>query len=382
MSNEVNSKGIDRRRLLKTGAAAGAMTVASPFVMKGALGAGGELNFLGWAGYDGFAAVFKQFEADTGVKVKFTGFGSQDEFHAQAKAGGASNGAFDIAEPTSDRLASWIDNDFIQPWDDKKANIDGIDPAFLQGKAADALVIKGKRYGMPSVWGTESVTFNNKEVKLDPAKVRLMDLFDDKYAGKLTLRGHSGLAAAARALEAEGKLPHPYAEAYQDEAKMVAIYDATLKFALSKRKNVGQFWSNENEAQGAFRTNGCVIGMNWDTSAGAMIKEGLPISYVSPVEGAMAWLQNFVLLKGVKNTEQAYQWIRWINTPKGAAAWAKAFSANPIGKGSVDHLDDAAKNFFKMAYPGDATSRLFWWPATPSWFVSKRTEYAKKFVSA
>ena len=96
----------------------------------------------------------------------------------------------------------------------------------------------------------------------------------------------------------------------------------------------------------------------------------------------MAWLQNFVLLKGVKNSEQAYEWIRWINTPKGAAAWAKAFSANPIGKGSVDHLDDAAKNFFKMAYPGDATARLFWWPATPSWFVSKRTEYAKKFVSA
>jgi spermidine/putrescine transport system substrate-binding protein len=219
-------------------------------------------------------------------------------------------------------------------------------------------------------------------VKLEYGKASLMDLFDDKYAGKLTLRGHSGLAAAARALEAAGKLPHPYADAYVDEAKMVKIYDETLKFALSKRKNVGQFWSNENEAQGAFRTNGCVIGMNWDTSAGAMIKEGLPISYISPKEGAMAWLQNFVLLKGAKNVEQVYEWVRWINTPDGAAAWAKAFSANPIGKGSVDKLGDAEKKFFQMAYPGDATSKLFWWPATPSWFVAKRTEYAKKFMSA
>ncbi|MBL8590497.1 MAG: extracellular solute-binding protein [Methylobacteriaceae bacterium] len=382
MSTIMRTGGLDRRRFIKTAAAAGAMTVASPFVLKGALGAGGELNFLGWAGYDGFAAVFKQFEAKTGVKVKFTGFGSQDEFHAQAKAGGATNGAFDMAEPTSDRLASWLDNDFIVPWDEKKAGLDGVDPAFLQGKAADAMTIKGKRYGMPSVWGTESLTFNNKEVKLEYGKASLMDLFDDKYVGKVTMRGHSGLAAAARALEAAGKLPHPYAEAYADEAKMVKIYDETLKFVLSKRKNIGQFWSNENEAQGAFRTNGCVIGMNWDTSAGAMIKEGMPISYISPNEGAMAWLQNFVLLKGAKNVEQVYEWIRWINTPDGAAAWSKAFSANPIGKGSVDKLDDAAKKFFQMAYPGDATSKLFWWPATPSWFVAKRTEYAKKFMSA
>lgn len=94
-----------------------------------------------------------------------------------------------------------------------------------------------------------------------------MDILDDKYAGKLTMRGHSGLAAIGRALEVEGKLPHPYAETYTDEAKMVKVYDEILKFALTKRKNIGQFWSNENEAQGAYpRTNGCVIGVNYNIS--------------------------------------------------------------------------------------------------------------------
>jgi spermidine/putrescine transport system substrate-binding protein len=365
---------LNRRTLLKTGAAAGATAIAAPWVMKGALAASGELNFLGWSGYDAFPEVFKTFEGKTGIKVNFTGLGSQDEMLAQAKTGAATNGAFDICEPTIDRLSNWTDNGFVQPWDEKKANVGGLEGAFAEGS--------GSRMTIPSVWGSESITYNTKEAPLAYGKASLMDLFDDKYAGKLTLRGHSGLMAAGRALDAQGKLPHKYNDSFKDKDKMVANYDAILKFALSKRKNIAQFWSNENEAQGAFRTNGCVIGMCWDTSAAALMAEGLPISYLSPVEGATGWLQNFVLLKGAKNTEQAHAWVSWINTPEGGAAWAKAFGANSTAKGAVNLASDQQKKFFAAAYPADALSKIWWWPEQPGWFVEKRTDYAKKFTSA
>ena len=366
--------GISRRKILKSAAAAGAASIAAPFVMQGALAASGDLNFMGWSGYDLFPEVFKAFEAKTGIKVKFTGFGSQDEMLAQAKTGAATNGAFDISEPTIDRLSNWTDNGFVQAWDEKKAGIDGIEAAFLKGT--------GPRMVVPSVWGTESITYNTKEAPLEFGKAGFADLFDDKYKGKLTLRGHSGLAAAGRALESAGKLPHPFADSFSDQDKMVKNYDEILKFALAKRKNVAQFWSNENEAQGAFRTNGCVIGMCWDTSAAALMGEGLPISYMSPKEGPMGWLQNFVLLKGAKNVEQAHEWAKWMATAEGGAMWAKAFAANPTAKGAVEKADDKQKKFFAAAYPGDALSKIWFWPTSPSWFVEKRTEYAKKFMSA
>ena len=366
--------GLNRRTVLKAGAAAGAMTLAAPWIMKGALAASGELNFLGWSGYDEFPNVFKTFTDKTGIKVNFTGLGSQDEMLAQAKTGAATNGAFDICEPTIDRLGNWTDNGYVQPWDDKKAGVDGLEAAFAK--------TSGPRMTIPSVWGSESITYNTKEAPLAYGKASLMDLFDDKYAGKLTLRGHSGLMAAGRALEAAGKLPHKYNESFTDKDKMVANYDAILKFALSKRKNIAQFWSNENEAQGAFRTNGCVIGMCWDTSAAALMAEGLPVSYISPVEGATGWLQNFVLLKGAKNLEQAHAWAAWVNTPEGSAAWAKAFGANPTAKGAVEKASDQQKKFFAAAYPADALGKIWWWPEQPGWFVEKRTEYAKKFMSA
>ena len=117
---------VSRRRLLKAGAAAAAVGVASPWIMRSAMASSGVLNFMGWAGYDDLPKVFAAFEKKTGIKVNFTGFGNQDEMLAAAKAGGAANGSFDIVEPTADRVSNWVENDYLQPWDDKKANLDGV----------------------------------------------------------------------------------------------------------------------------------------------------------------------------------------------------------------------------------------------------------------
>src|SRR5207302_2167507 len=122
-----------------------------------------------------------------------------------------------------------------------------------------------------------------------------------------------------------------------------ANYDVIMKTALANRKNVAQFWSDENSAQGAFRTNGCVIGQNWDTSASAMIKEGLPIGYIAPKEGAISWLQNFVMPKKATNIEQAFAWLTWFNTPEGASIWAEAYAANPLAKDSEGKVSDDRK---------------------------------------
>lgn len=368
---------ISRRAVLKGAAATGAMTLAAPAIVRSAFASSGELNFLGWAGYDMFPEVFAAFETATGIKVNFTGMGSQDEMLAQAKTGAATNGDFDLCEPTIDRLPNWVENDFVQAMDEAAIGAEGVEKSFLTG------YVGGKLMASPSVWGSESLTVNTDEVKLEYGTASLGDLFDDQYAGKLVLRGHSGLAAAGRWLDTQpGALPFPFDEGYKDPEKMVAIWDKVLEFALSKRKNIAQFWSNENEAQGAFRTNGCVIGLNWDTSAAALAKEGLPIAYLQPKEGSFAWAQNFVMLKGAKNVEQANAWLKWMNSPEGGALWAAAFGASPCAKGAVEKMSPEAQTFFKASYPSDSLAKLWWWPVQESWFVEKRTEYATKFVSA
>jgi spermidine/putrescine transport system substrate-binding protein len=366
------------RRWLMKAVGLGAVGLAVPRYLRGARASSGELNFLGWSGYDKIPEALSAFEKKSGVKVNFTGVGTQDDMVARGHS--SPPGTFDISEPTSTRLPSWID--LVEPWDGAKIDITGLDPAFLQGQAAEMMMVDGKRYGVPSVWGSESLTFNTKDAPLAFGTARLMDLFDDRYAGRLTLRPNSGLFAAGRALEADGKLPHKFAESFVSEDKMAANFDQIIKFAIAKRRNVAQFWSTEDHAQGAFKSGQCVIGHCWDTSAIALQRQGLPIGYIAPKEGMQCWMQNFLLLKGAKNKDQANAWVNWVATPEGGAAWAHAFGANSTTKGAVALADDTQRKFFASAYPPEALRTLWWVPALPSWFVAKQKDYVKAFQSA
>ena len=368
-----------RRTLLKGAAAAGAIAAMGPWIVKDARSASGTVNIMTWSGYD-FSPALAAFEKATGIKPVLHDFPDQDKMVAQMKATGGEG--YDICEPTADRTPQWVEQGFLQPIDEAKAGLEGAKPAFLKGAAADNVLIGGKRYATPTIWGTESLCHNTEEAPLKYGEASYADLWDDKYAGRVTVRPHSALAGIGLVLESQGKLPHTMREAFADEAKMVANYDIIIKEAVKKRQNVAQFWSDENTAQGAFRTNGCVIGQNWDTSAGAMMKEGLPIGYVAAKEGAFAWLQNFVMPAKAKNIEQGYAWLKWFYTPEATAQWAEIYAANPVGEGSDAHVSDFNKQFLAMAYPGDALEKLWWWPAAPTWFVSKRNEYADKFKSA
>jgi spermidine/putrescine transport system substrate-binding protein len=368
---------VSRRTLLKAAAGAGALAGLGPWIVRDARSSSGEVRIMTWAGYD-FKAILAAFEKATGIKPVVTEFPDQDAMLAQMRAGGT--GGFDVAEPTADRVPNWVEQGVLQPIDESKVALGTIEPSFLGGDAGATAVVGGKRYGLPSVWGSEALCHHTKQAPLKYGQASFGDLWRPEFAGKVTVRAHSGLVGIGLWLEGAGKLPHPMRESFKDQAKMVANYDVIVKTAIEKRKSVLQFWSNENEAQGAFRTNGAVIGQNWDTSAAALVKEKLPIGYLAPKEGALSWLQNWTVPKGAKNLAQAQAWLTWIVSADGAGKWAAAYGANPVAKNAVVAEDQ--KRFMADSFPGDALAKLWWWPAQPSWFVSKRNEYADRFKSA
>ncbi|WP_439816064.1 extracellular solute-binding protein [Zavarzinia sp. CC-PAN008] len=368
-----------RRTLLGSAAAGVALAAAGPYFIRNARASSGEVRIMTWSGYD-FSKSVETFQNATGIKVTITDFPDQDKMVAQFKA---TNGeGFDLAEPTSDRVPNWVEQGLIQPLDETKANLAGVKDAFLAGAAAKDAVVDGKRYATPTVWGTEALAFDKAAAPLEYGTASYADLWKPEYAGKVTLRAHSGLVGIGLMLEAQGKLPAPMRESFTSEETMVKNYDVIIATAIAARKSVAQFWTDENSAQGAFRANGCVIGQNWDTSAGAMQKEGLNIGYVAPKEGALAWLQNWVVPAKAANLDQAYAWLSWFNSAQGSAYWAQSFSANPVAKGSDDEMPAESKAFLAASYPGDALEKLWWWPAQPTWFVTKRNEYADRFMSA
>ena len=368
-----------RRSLLKSAAALGAVGLSTSVFSRNAFSSSGEVNFMGWAGYD-LKELFAAFTRKTGIKMNFVEQPDNATMFAQAKLS-MQTGAFDIIEPTLDGVQSYAENDLVQAWDTSKISLDNYEPSLVTGHAGEMAEIGGKRMFVPSVWGTEALVFNTTEAPMVYGKASLADLWDSRFEGKVVIRAHSALAALGRVLEDQGKLPRPFLDGYKSDTFMKEIWDVILAEAIKHKANIAQFWKSENDAQAAFRSNGCVLGLCWDSTGFNMQKEG-PYSYIAPKEGAFAWNQGYMLMKNAKNVDQAYEWTKFMATPENSAAEAKAFSANPSAKGAIDLADATVSAFYKAAYPEDALEKLWWWPSASSSFVKLRSEYADEFIAA
>jgi spermidine/putrescine transport system substrate-binding protein len=365
-----------RRIILKTGAAA----IAAPWIVRDAFASSGELNFMGWSGFD-LKQVFINFTAKTGIKMNFAAAPENNTLFAQAKLA-ARTGGIDCLEPSLDVLPAYLASDAIQPWDLGKIGIENYDPGLVTGDIGKRSLANGHRWFMPSVWTAETLVFDTAQNPQTYGTASLADLFDPKNEGKVTARPHSALAALGRVLDAAGKLPMPFLEGYKNDDNMTKIWDVILAEAINAKKNFAQFWSLEPEAEEAFDSAGCTLGLCWQQTGSILQANALPIAAVAPKEGAFAGCQGFVLMKNAKNPDQAHAWAKFIASPDAGAAYAKAFGANPATKGAVEKSAPTFASFFKEAFPADAVSKLWWWPAQSGSFLKLRSDYAAKLVAA
>lgn len=372
---------IKRRGFIKGAASVAGLTLASPFVARSgfAQSSSGSVNIFAWAGYIN-DEILAAFEKATGIKPNYTPYGTNDELLNQLRAN--NGGGFDIIWPSVDRVPNYVEFGLVQPIDESRVEVAKCLPSAWENSAKFGAVVDGKRYQVPTDWGTEALAFDRDQAPLEYGSASYGDIWKPEMAAKATVRGHSSLVGLGLWLEAEGKLPRPLLDAFTSPEAQVEIFDVIVAEAIARKGNIVQFWSNENEAQGAFRVNGAAIGQTWDSTAAALGKEGLPVGFIAPKEGALAWMEGVSIPSGASNLDQAYAFINWMLTPEAGAMYTNATSINSTAVGAADLLSEDSKAFFAAAYPGDALEKLWWWPIQESWYVTKRNEYQDRFLSA
>lgn len=368
---------MSRRSLMKSAAALGAVGLASPMFVKNAFSSSGELNFIGWAGYKAFAeTVFPAFTAATGIKVNFIEQPDNDGIFAAAKIASTAGGV-DMIEPTIDTVGQYASNGLVAAWDEAKLGMGNYLPGLADGKAGERSRKDGKLLYVPSNWGTEALVYNKEKAVLGD-KPSLAALFDP--ANKVVVRPRSAITAMGRVMEAAGKLPRPWLDGYTDMAAMTQLWDIALAECVKAKGNVVQFWAGENDANAGFVANGATVGLCWDSTGYNLRKDGY--GYAAPSEGAFAWHQGFALLKNAVNVDQAHELAKWVSTPEGAAAWASAFSANPVGKGGAEKMSPDVAAYYNSAFDDAKLAALWWWPDQSAEFVAKRGEYSDKYKAS
>ncbi|MGD9864525.1 MAG: extracellular solute-binding protein [Pseudodonghicola sp.] len=367
---------LNRRQILQTSAASVAM-LATPSLIKAA-GTQGELNLFGWGGYP-WEPIYDAFKAETGITVNLIGQPNTQTMLAQVKLAIADGGG-DLCEPVQSNMRTCIDQGLIQPFDSSRIDYTRYLDGMPGTKEGDESYYEGQQYTVPVIWGTQGMIFAEGDPNSKYGVASLDHLFAPEYKGKLNIANEQMLISLGRIMDRDGQLPRPFLDSYESEEGFKAVYDAILPRAIELKSQVGQFFASENDAIGGFLANGCTIGLNWQSTGQYVDDEGF--DFVAPKEGAAAWCEVLMLMKNARNVDQAYEYIRFLSTPKIAAQYSEVAASNPVAKGSVEEIGEKARDFFQRAYPEDATSKLWWTPGAQGWFTRLQGEYLDKWLSA
>lgn len=376
----VRAAQISRRLLLKSAVAFGAAGLAAPLLSRNALSSSGELNLLMWSDeYPG--EVIPNFEKKTGIKVNTTPFSQNEEQVNKLMATGGEG--FDLCSPTLNRSPQYKEIGLLGPLDMNRLTGAGrILPAML-ASARELWEWEGGLHYLPHVWGSEAISYRTDQWKGDPRELSFGSLWSDDVKGHIQGRGHSFLLGIGLWWDASGKMPtNRMLDGYKDEEAFKKIWNPILAFAIEHKAWVRQFWDTADNTKSGLMENEVWIGQTWDGPPLSLKKEGKPVNFQAPKEGAITWVDGIALTKAASNVDQAYEFLNYMHTPEVAAAVAEGSGYNPIIAGAEDLLSAVAKKNFQEAYPGDALKNLWPWPVEPNWYTEIRSQYVDQFKAA
>ena len=369
-----------RAFLRRTGllaAAAGFPAIVRP----SALASSGELNILMWSDYlpPDFIAGF---ERKTGIKINYTGIGSNEEILNKLKA--TKGRGFDICSPTNNRSLQWEPLGLLQPFDMARVNASGINPPMVKiGEDAWNFGGQGSHW-LPHIWGTEGVAWRTDKWAPEGGTPSYGDIWDPANKGKTMGRPHSMMLGAGLHMETVGALApgDMLQRAYADEDGAREVWGKVTEWCVARKEIIKLLWDDADTQKNGLLNEGVIVGQTWDGPPLALKTAGEPVTYQAPREGSMAWVDGMALPVGAENLDAVYELIAFAYDPEQAGKAIDKHGYNSPVLGADAHASAQYKKNFNEAYPGAALDNLNPWPAEGPWYVDIRTEHVERFKSA
>lgn len=368
-----------RRKLIKSGLAAGVMASVGPWYVKDALSSSGLLKVMMWSDYLP-QYLIDDFKKETGIRIVHIPYGSDEELMNKLIAAKGRN--IDLVGPSALRALQWKPLDLLRPYDLRKINLQRINQSMLNA-SIEEWTWNGELHHLPYLWGTEGLAWRTDQWHGDPADISYGDLWKDDVKGRIMGRPHSMMLGIGLYLDAIGEVKsNRMRDAYADEDRMRAIWSKITEFAIDHKDWVKLFWDDADAQIGGLMRNGVILGQTADGPALSLKTEGKPVSYVAPKEGALAWLNGLSIPKGARRLDQVYAFLDYIYRPEVNGRLASETGYNTVVNTGEFYLSDAARQNYIEAYPGHSIENLWWWPSEPVWYAKARAGYRDRFIAA
>ena len=261
--------------------------------------------------------VPKLFEKETGIKVVYDTFETNEEMYPVIEAGGV---VYDAVCPSDYMIEKMLQNHLLQEVDFSKVpNIKEIGADYM--KMCEQFD-PGNRYVVPYTTGTVGILYNKRMFdKLGvPYPTKWADLWNPKLKGEILMQD-SVRDAFMVALKKEGHSMNTVSDKDLDEALQDLIRQKPLVQAYVvdqvRDKMIGE------EAACGVIYSGEILYVQ-----GELEGTDVEVDYAIPEEGTNVWFDGWVIPKNAKHKENAEKWMNFLCRP-----------------------DIAAKNFEYITYP-------------------------------
>ena len=308
-------------------------------LMPAVTAADNEITVYNWGQYisdgnDGSLDVIAAFEEETGIKVNYLTFDSNESMYTKLKTGGTT---YDVIIPSDYMIGKLIEENMLEPLNfDNIPNYQYIDESFRNQSYDPA-----NTYSVPYTWGTVGLIYNSQHVSAADA-ASWNCLWNEKYSGKILMfdNPRDAFAIAESILgyglntENEDEL-RAAAELLTEQKSLVQSYVMDQIFDKMQR---GEAWAAPYYA-GDFLT---------------MVEENPDLAFSFPEEGFNIFIDAMCIPKGCQNKEGAEAFINFLCRPDICAANLD-YLGYSAPESAAKELMDPEVTSSPVAYPDDET---------------------------
>lgn len=258
----------------------------------------GSLKVYNWGEYMD-PQVLELFEKETGISVTYDEYETNESMYPIIAKGAAD---YDLICPSDYMIQKMSDEGLLEPinWS-RIPNAKNIDDQYFEfARGYD----ENNTYSMPYLWGTVGILYNKKMVKgpIDSWGVLWNTRYQDDILMQKSVRDAFGVA-----LKYLGYSLNTTDEAQLDEAKQ--------KLLEQKHSGVLQAYVVD-EVRDKMIAGEAAMGVIYSGEALTCMEENEDLAYVIPKEGSNLWMDNFAIVKGAKNKENAEKFLNFLCRPE------------------------------------------------------------------
>ncbi len=299
--------------------------------------AGDTLRVLAWPGYAD-PDIVHTFEQRYGSRVEVTVIDSDLDLWNKIIANGAQD--FDVFAVNTAELQRYIRKGLVVGIaTETLPNLARQRSRFRDLKSIPGIVHDGVVYAIPYTYSEMGLIYDRRQVPKAPDS--LSALWDERYHGKVVAYNggthNFSLAALSLGLKSPFKL---------DDRDWPRAVDRLIAL----RRNVTGFYTRPDESVALFKhRQAALMFANFGKQQLQLCKTaGLNVGYALPKEGALAWLDCWVITRSARNLNLATAWINYLleNEP-GQALMSRQGLSNTTSA----EPDDAANDMLRWLQP-------------------------------